>query len=49
VPVVYCAAVPISSLLALLLDEIAGGLTEPECLALVETIQDIRRRVNVFI
>jgi branched-chain amino acid transport system ATP-binding protein len=25
----------------LLLDEIAGGLTEPECLALVETIQGI--------
>jgi len=27
----------------LLLDEIAGGLTEPECLALVETIQGIHK------
>jgi branched-chain amino acid transport system ATP-binding protein len=26
----------------LLLDEVAGGLTEPECLALVETIQAVR-------
>jgi branched-chain amino acid transport system ATP-binding protein len=27
----------------LLLDEVAGGLTEPECVALVGLIQDIRR------
>ena len=26
----------------LLLDEIAGGLTEPECVALVQTIRDVR-------
>ncbi len=26
----------------LLLDEVAGGLTEPECMALVETIQSVR-------
>jgi branched-chain amino acid transport system ATP-binding protein len=26
----------------LLLDEVAGGLTEPECIALVELIQNIR-------
>jgi branched-chain amino acid transport system ATP-binding protein len=27
----------------LLLDEIAGGLTQPECLALVETVRDVHR------
>jgi branched-chain amino acid transport system ATP-binding protein len=33
----------------LLLDEIAGGLTEPECLALVETIQGIHRTGTAII
>jgi branched-chain amino acid transport system ATP-binding protein len=28
----------------LLLDEVAGGLTEPECAALIELIRDVRRR-----
>ncbi|MNQ19793.1 Lipopolysaccharide export system ATP-binding protein LptB [compost metagenome] len=33
----------------LLLDEIAGGLTEPECLELVETIQGIHRSGTAII
>lgn len=33
----------------LLLDEIAGGLTEPECLALVETIQGIHKTGTAII
>jgi len=27
-----------------LLDEIAGGLTEPECISLIDTIMDLRKQ-----